>query len=185
MSSQEFSNSYLLEQGIVLLIGPIDSAMAQAIICQLQYLSTKYPNRPIQLWINSPGGEVQAGMAIYDVINYIKPEVHTIAMGLSASMAAFLLSSGTKGKRCALPNSEILIHQPFGGTEGKVSDIMVYASFMSKIKSKMNQILSRNTGQNEERIAEDTERDYILSAQEAVSYGLIDNVIKTVPKAWN
>lgn len=183
-SNNELSNNYLLEQGIVLLVGEINTSMAQVIVCQLQYLATKYPQRPIQLWINSPGGEISAGMAIYDVINYINVEVQTIAIGMAASMGAFLLSSGTRGKRCALPNAEILIHQPLGGAQGQATDIINAAKHIEAVRRKMNNIMARNSRQEVSRIEADTDRDNIMTAEEAKNYGLIDIVIETVPKAW-
>lgn len=183
-NENELSGNYLLEQGIVMLIGEINSAMAQDIVCQLQYLANKYPKRPIQLWINSPGGEISAGLAIYDVINYIPVEVHTIAIGMAASMAAFLLSSGTRGKRCALPNAEILIHQPLGGAQGQATDIINAAKHIERIRSRINSVLARNTDKSEEQIAIDTDRDNIMTAAEAQEYGLIDSLIETTPKAW-
>lgn len=183
-NESEFSVNYLLEQGIVMLIGEINSSLAQIIVCQLQYLANKYPKRPIQLWINSPGGEISAGMAIYDVMNYIQVEVHTIAIGLAASMAAFLLSSGTKGKRCALPNAEILIHQPLGGAQGQASDIINMAKHIEKVRNRINYILSKNTGKDQNQIAVDSDRDNIMTATEAANYGLIDTIIETKPKAW-
>lgn len=183
-SSNELSNNYLLEQGIVLLVGEIDISMAQVIVCQLQYLATKYPHRPIQVWINSPGGDINAGMAIYDVINYISVEVHTIAIGLAASMGAFLLSSGTRGKRCALPNAEILIHQPLGGAQGQATDIINAAKHIEAVRSKINNIMARNSRQEVSKIEADTDRDNIMTAEEAKHYGLIDIVIETAPKAW-
>lgn len=174
----------LLEDGIILLNGEIDSEMAQVIVCQLQYLANKYPKRPIQLWINSPGGEITAGMAIYDVINYINVEVQTIAIGMAASMAAFLLSSGTRGKRCALPNAEIIIHQPLGGAQGQATDIINAAKHIEKTRARINRIFALNTDKAETQIALDTERDNIMIAEEALNYGLIDSIIDTKPKAW-
>ena len=167
-----------------MLVGPINSDMAQQIVAELKYLDVKYPRRPIQLWINSPGGEVNAGMAIYDTINSLQNEVHTIAIGSAASMAAFLLSSGTKGKRCAMPNTEIMIHQPLGGAQGQASDIINAAKHIEDVRAHLNYILARNTGQSEEQIALDTDRDNIMTAAKAKDYGLIDCIIETKPKAW-
>lgn len=184
MHERSFSNDYLLEQGIVLLVGEIDMDMAQLIVAELQYLDNKYPGRPIQLWINSPGGEVSSGFAIYDCLNYINSEVQTIAIGMAASMAAFLLSSGSRGKRCALPNAEIMIHQPLGGASGQATEILLAAKHIEQIRSRLNYILARNTGHTEDEIARDTERDNAMTAAQALEYGLIDHIIETTPKAW-
>ena len=155
---------------------------AQVVVCQMQYLASKYPERPIQFWINSPGGDVTAGLAIYDVMNYVNTEVHTVAIGMAASMAAILLSSGTRGKRFALPNAEVLIHQPAGGVQGQTTDVINAAKHMEKIRAAINAILAGNTGRTTEQIAADTDRDYIMSATEAKEYGLIDGVIRTTPQ---
>ena len=155
---------------------------AQVVVCQMQYLASKYPERPIQFWINSPGGDVTAGLAIYDVMNYVNTEVHTVAIGMAASMAAILLSSGTRGKRFALPNAEVLIHQPAGGVQGQTTDVINAAKHMEKIRAAINAILAGNTGRTTEQIAADTDRDYIMSAAEAKEYGLIDGVIRTTPQ---
>lgn len=179
---KDLSDSYLLEQGIVMLTGPVDRVSAQVVVCQMQYLASKYPERPIQFWINSPGGDVTAGLAIYDVMNYVNTEVHTIAIGMAASMAAILLSSGTRGKRFALPNAEVLIHQPAGGVQGQTTDVINAAKHMEKIRAAINAILAGNTGRTTEQIAADTDRDYIMSATEAKEYGLIDGVIRTTPQ---
>ena len=171
--------SRLLEDRIVFLTGEIDDASANIVIAQLIYLEGKNPDKDIYLYINSPGGSVSAGMAIYDTINYIKCDVSTICIGLAASMGAFLLSSGTKGKRFALPNSEIMIHQPLGGTQGQASDIEIQARHIQKIKAKLNHILSENTGKPLSTIERDTDRDNYMSAEEAKEYGLIDNIFVT------
>lgn len=183
--SKNFSADYLLEQGIIMLVGEVESGMASSIVAQIMYLDKKYPGRPIQLWISSPGGEINSGMAIYDALNYVKSEVHTVAIGMAASMAAFLLSSGTKGKRAALPNAEVLIHQPLGGAQGQATDIINAAKHIENVRFRMNSILAKNTGKDIEQIAIDTDRDKILTAQEAKEYGLVDYVIETTPKAWN
>lgn len=183
--SQNLSNNYLLEQGIVLIDGTIDDGMAQVVTCQLLYLNKKYPERSIQLWINSPGGSVAAGFAIYDVMNYIKPPIETIAIGMAASMAAFILSSGTYGKRSALPNAEILIHQPLGAAEGQSTDIVLAAQHIQRTRDRLERILAMNTGKDVSQIHTDTERDYIMLADEAREYGLIDIVLSTTPKAVN
>ena len=171
--------SRLLEDRIVFLTGEINDASANIVIAQLIYLEGKNPDKDIYLYINSPGGSVSAGMAIYDTINYIKCDVSTICIGLAASMGAFLLSSGTKGKRFALPNSEIMIHQPLGGAQGQASDIEIQARHIQKIKEKLNHILSENTGKPLSTIERDTDRDNYMSAEEAKEYGLIDNIFVT------
>ena len=168
--------SRLLEDRIIFLSGEIDDAVANTVVAQLIYLEAKDPSKDISLYINSPGGSVSAGLAIYDTMNYIKCDVSTICIGLAASMGAFLLSSGAKGKRYALANSEIMIHQPLGGAQGQASDIKIQAEHILKIKAKMNRILSENTGKPVEIIERDTDRDNYLSADEALSYGLIDRV---------
>ncbi len=168
--------SRLLEDRIIFLSGEIDDAMANTIVAQLIYLESKDPTKDINIYINSPGGSVSAGMAIYDTMNYIKCPVSTICIGMAASMAAFLLSSGEKGKRYALPNSEIMIHQPLGGAQGQASDIKIQALHILKIKERMNRILSENTGKSVSEIERDTDRDNYLSADEAKNYGIIDKV---------
>ena len=153
--------------------------MADLIVAQLLFLESVDPNKDIQLYINSPGGSVSAGFAIFDTINYIKPDVSTICIGMAASMGAFLLACGTKGKRFALPNADIMIHQPSGGAQGQASDIQINAEKILKIRHKLNKILADNTGQPLDKIERDTDRDYWLSAEEAVEYGLIDRVIES------
>lgn len=169
--------SRLLKDRIIMLSGEVNDDSANLIIAQLLFLESEDPDKDIYLYINSPGGSVTAGMAIYDTINYIKCDVSTICIGLAASMGAFLLSSGTKGKRIALPNAEIMIHQPLGGFQGQATDIGIHANRMLKIKENLNKILSENTGKPLEELAKDVERDYFLDAQEAVEYGLVDKVI--------
>ena len=171
--------SRLLEDRIIFLSGEINDAVANSVVAQLIYLEGKNPDKDIFLYINSPGGSVSAGLAIFDTINFIKCDVSTICVGLAASMGAFLLSAGTKGKRFALPNSEIMIHQPLGGTHGQASDIEIQARHMLKIKQKINQILSENTSQPLKKIEKDTDRDNWLSAKQAKEYGLIDNIFVT------
>ncbi|OQC16510.1 MAG: ATP-dependent Clp protease proteolytic subunit [Firmicutes bacterium ADurb.Bin080] len=171
--------SRLLEDRIIFLTGEINDAVANLVVGQLLYLETKDPEKDISLYINSPGGMVSAGMAIFDTINYIKCDVVTICVGLAASMGAFLLSAGTKGKRYALPNSEIMIHQPMGGAQGQASDIVIAAEHIAKTKAKLNRIISEKTGQPLEKVEKDTDRDNYMSAEEAVSYGLIDKVYYT------
>ncbi len=168
--------SRLLEDRIIFLNGEINDAVANTIIAEMIYLEGKNPDKDIFLYINSPGGSVSSGMAIYDTMNYIKCDVSTICVGLAASMGAFLLSSGTKGKRFALPNSEIMIHQPLGGTQGQASDIAIQARHMQKTKEKLNSILSNNTGKSIKTIEKDTDRDNYMSAEEAKEYGLVDQI---------
>ncbi|MBR1746792.1 MAG: ATP-dependent Clp endopeptidase proteolytic subunit ClpP [Clostridia bacterium] len=171
--------SRLLEDRIIFLTGEIDFRTANSVVAQLLYLETKDPNKDIFLYINSPGGSVTDGMAIYDTIKYIKCDVCTICVGFAASMGAFLLSSGTKGKRFALPNSEIMIHQPSGGAQGQATEIAIVAEHILKIRDKMNRILAENTGKPLDKIAHDVERDYYMSAQEAMDYGIVDKVYTT------
>jgi ATP-dependent Clp protease protease subunit len=168
--------SRLLEDRIIFLSGEIDDALANTVVAQLIYLEAKDTTKDIALYINSPGGSVSAGMAIYDTMNFIKCDVSTTCVGLAASMGAFLLSSGAKGKRYAMPNSEIMIHQPLGGAQGQASDIKIQAEHILKIKAKMNKILAENTGKSLEEIERDTDRDNYLTAEEAKEYGLIDKV---------
>ena len=168
--------SRLLENRIIFITGEIDDAVANTVVAQLIYLESKDPEKDIYLYINSPGGSVSAGLAIYDTMNYIKCDVSTICIGLAASMGAFLLLSGQKGKRFALPNAEIMIHQPLGGAQGQASDIQIQAKQILKIKQKLNGILSANTGKELSIIENDTDRDNYMSAVEAKEYGLIDEV---------
>ncbi len=168
--------SRLLEDRIIFLGDQVDNGSANAIVAQLLFLEAKDPTKDIYLYINSPGGSVTAGLAIYDTMKYIRCDVCTICIGMAASMGAFLLSSGTKGKRYALPNSEIMIHQPSGGADGKASDVKIAAEHLLKVRAKLNQILAENTGRPLSDIERDTDRDNYLSAQEALEYGLIDKV---------
>ena len=169
--------SRLLNDRIVMLCDQVNDATASLVIAQMLYLEGKDPDKDIYFYINSPGGSVSAGMAIYDTMNYIKCDVSTICVGMAASMGAFLLSAGAKGKRYALPNSEIMIHQPLGGMQGQATDIKIHADRIIKIREKLNSILSEVTGQPIEKIEHDTERDNFMTADEALSYGLIDKVI--------
>lgn len=175
--------SRLLRDRIILLGTPIDDYVANSIVAQLLFLAADDPDRDIQLYINSPGGSVTAGMAIYDTMQHIKPAVSTMCVGLAASMGAFLLAAGEKGKRYALPNSEIMIHQPLGGVQGQASDIKIHADWILKTKEKLNRILSERTGQPYEQVEKDTDRDNFLSADEAKAYGLIDQVITSSVQA--
>lgn len=169
--------SRLLKDRIIMLNGVIDNESANSIIAQLLFLANEDDKKDISIYINSPGGEISAGLAIYDTIQYIKPDVQTICVGLAASMAAFLLASGTKGKRYALKNSEVMIHQPLGGVSGQASDIKIAADHIIKIKEKMNKELSKLTGKSYEQICADTDRDNYMSAEEAKEYGIIDEVL--------
>ena len=169
--------SRLLNDRIIMLNDQVDNASASVIIAQMLYLEGQDPEKDIHFYINSPGGSVSAGLAIYDTMQYIKCDVSTICMGMAASMGAFLLSSGAKGKRFALPNSEIMIHQPLGQAQGQATDILIHANHIEKTRANLNKILAENTGKPLEEIAKDTERDNFMSAFEAQEYGLIDKVI--------
>ena len=170
--------SRLLKDRIIMLSGEVNDVTANLVVAQLLFLESEDPDKDIHLYINSPGGSITSGMAIYDTMQYIKPDVSTICIGMAASMGAFLLSSGAKGKRFALPNAEIMIHQPLGGFQGQATDIDIHAKRILKIKDKLNQILSENTNQPLEKIKVDVERDYFMEASEALEYGLIDKVIE-------
>ncbi|WP_058486590.1 ATP-dependent Clp endopeptidase proteolytic subunit ClpP [Defluviitalea phaphyphila] len=169
--------SRLLKDRIIFLGEEINDVTANLVVAQLLFLEAEDPDKDISLYINSPGGSITAGMAIYDTMNYIKPDVSTICIGMAASMGAFLLSGGAKGKRFAVPNAEVMIHQPLGGARGQATDIQIHAEHIMKIKKRMNKMLSENTGQPLEKIEKDVERDYFMSAQEAKEYGIIDDVI--------
>ena len=169
--------SRLLKDRIVFLSGEIDDLTANLIVVQLIFLEAEDPDKDISMYINSPGGSVTAGMAIYDTMQYIKCDVTTICVGMAASMGAFLLTAGAKGKRKALPNSEIMIHQPLGGAKGQATDIEIQARHILKIKEKMNSIIAERTGQDLEKVKQDTERDFYMSAEEAKEYGIIDQII--------
>ncbi len=170
--------SRLLKDRIIFLADEVNDATASLVVAQLLFLEAEDPDKDIQLYINSPGGSITAGMAIYDTMQYVKPDVSTICIGMAASMGAFLLSAGAPGKRMALPNSEIMIHQPLGGMQGQATDIKIHAERILKMKDHLNQILSERTGQPLEVIQKDTERDNFMSAAEAKAYGLIDKVIE-------
>ena len=174
--------SRLLEDRIIFLSGQVDDTTSSLVVAQLLYLESKDPDKDIQLYIDSPGGSITAGMAIYDTMQYIKCDVSTICFGMAASMGAFLLAAGAKGKRMALPNSEVMIHQPLiggGGLSGQTTDIKIYTDHLVKTKEKMNRILSERSGQTYEKVCEDTERDNFMTSQEAMEYGLIDRVIES------
>ena len=170
--------SRLLKDRIIFLGTPVNDVVANSIIAQMLFLAADDPDKDISLYINSPGGSITAGMAIFDTMQYIKPDVSTICIGMAASMGAFLLAAGQKGKRFALPNSEVMIHQPLGGAEGQASDIEIRAKRIIKMKDKLNAILAERTGQTLKRIEKDTDRDYFMSAAEAMEYGLVDKVLE-------
>ena len=170
--------SRLLKERVIFLVGEVNDQTANLVVAQLLFLESENPDKDISLYINSPGGSVSAGMAIYDTMQFIKPDVSTLCMGMAASMGAFLLSSGTKGKRFSLPNSRVMIHQPLGGAQGQATDIEIHAREILRLRKDLNQILSENTGQPLEKIERDTERDYFMAAHEAREYGLVDRVIK-------
>lgn len=170
--------SRLLKDRIVFLGGVVDDNTANSVIAQMLFLSSENPKKDIQLYINSPGGSVTAGMAIYDTMQHVKPDVSTVCVGMAASMAAVLLASGKKGKRYALPNSEVMLHQVMGQAEGQATDIEISANHILKIKKRINEILKKHTSQKYEKLEEDTDRDFYLSAEEAQKYGVIDEVIK-------
>lgn len=171
--------SRLLKERIIFLGGPINDDVANLVVAQLLFLYSEDPKKDIQIYINSPGGSVSAGLAIFDTMNYIKCDVSTICIGQAASMGAFLLAAGTKGKRFALPNTDIMIHQPLGGAQGQAEDIRIQAEKILKVRSLLNKILVEKTGQTLKRIEKDTDRDFFMSAEEAVKYGLIDEVIES------
>jgi len=175
--------SRLLKERIVFLGSPIDDDVANLIIAQLLFLEAEDPEKPVNLYINSPGGSVTAGLAIYDTMQYVRPEVATICLGQAASMAAWLLAAGAPGKRMGLPNSRIMIHQPMGGFQGQATDVDIQAREILKLRQRMNEILATHVGKSVEQIAKDTERDYYLSGEEALEYGVIDQVVTRRPPA--
>lgn len=169
--------SRLLKERVVFLIGPLNDHVANLVIAQMLFLESENPDKDISLYINSPGGSVSSGLAIFDTINFIKPDVSTLCIGMAASMGAFLLAAGTKGKRLCLPNSRVMIHQPLGGVSGQATDIEIHAKEILALKNQLNKILSQQTGQSLKTIAKDTDRDNFMSAQDALKYGIVDNVI--------
>ena len=173
--------SRLLKENVIFLVGQVEDHMANLIVAQMLFLEAENPEKDIFLYINSPGGSVTAGMAIYDTMNFIKPNVSTVCIGQAASMGAFLLSAGEKGKRYCLPNSRVMIHQPLGGFQGQASDFEIHAKEILSIKEKMNRLMAQHTGQDYEKVAQDTDRDNFLSATDAVEYGLIDQVLSSRP----
>jgi ATP-dependent Clp protease protease subunit len=174
--------SRLLKDRIIFLGAPIDDIFANLVIAQLLFLEAEDPEKDINLYINTPGGSVTAGLGIYDTMQYVKPPINTICLGQAASMGAFLLAAGTKSKRFALPNARVMIHQPMGGFQGQATEIDIHAREILKIRERLNEIMAKHTGQPLERISQDTERDYFMSAEEAKRYGLIDEVITRPPK---
>ena len=174
--------SRLLKDRIVFLGGEIDDNVANLVVAQLLFLEMEDPDAEISLYINSPGGSVTAGMAIYDTMQYIKPQVRTVCIGMAASMGAFLLMAGQKGKRCALPNSEVMIHQPLGGAQGQATDVAIHAEWLIRTKEKMTRMKAEMTGQPIEKVRADVERDYFMSAKEALDYGIIDEIYQPRPK---
>ena len=175
--------SRLLRERVIFLVGPVNDHTANLVVAQLLFLESENPDKDISLYINSPGGSVSAGMAIFDTMNFIKPQVSTLCTGMAASMGAFLLAAGAKGKRFSLPNSKVMIHQPLGGTQGQATEIEIAAREIIKTRERLNQMLSEATGQPLSRIEQDTERDYYLTAEEAKAYGLVDDVIAKRPRA--
>ncbi len=173
--------SRLLRERVIFLVGPVNDHTANLVVAQLLFLESENPDKDISLYINSTGGSVSAGMAIYDTMNFIKPQVSTLCTGMAASMGAFLLAAGAKGKRFSLPNSKVMIHQPLGGTQGQATEIEIAAREILKTRERLNQMLAENTGQPLSRIEVDTERDYYLTAEEAKAYGLVDDVISKRP----
>src|ERR1051325_8857237 len=169
--------SRLLRERLIFLIGPVNDVTANLVVAQLLFLESENPDKDISLYINSPGGSVSAGLSIFDTMQFIKPDVSTLCMGMAASMGAFLLAAGAKGKRFALPNSRIMIHQPLGGAQGQATDIEIHAREILRTREQLNKILAERTGQSLEKIAADTERDYFMSADEARNYGLVDQVV--------
>ena len=173
--------SRLLKERVIFLVGPVNDQTANLVVAQLLFLESENPDKDISFYINSPGGSVTAGMAIYDTMQFIKPDVSTLCVGMAASMGAFLLSAGTKGKRFSLPNSRVMIHQPSGGAQGQASDIEIHARDILKTRDQLNRIMAHNTGQTVEKIERDTERDYFMFAEEAQAYGVVDQVISKRP----
>jgi ATP-dependent Clp protease protease subunit len=171
--------SRLLKERIIFMVGPVNDQMANLVVAQLLFLESENPDKDISLYINSPGGSVSAGLAIFDTMQFIKPDVSTLCTGIAASMGAFLLAAGAKGKRFSLPNSRIMIHQPSGGSQGMASDIEIQAKEILYLRHRLNSIMAERTGQSVEQIAKDTDRDRFMSAEEAVEYGLIDKVLAT------
>jgi ATP-dependent Clp protease protease subunit len=171
--------SRLLKERIIFLVGPVDENTANLVVAQMLFLESENPDKEINFYINSPGGSIAAGFAIYDTMQFIKPDISTLCVGMAASMGAFLLAAGTKGKRFALPNSTVLIHQPLGGFQGQASDIAIHAKYILSLRERLNRLLAQHTGKPIAQVDRDTERDNFLTADEAVEYGLIDKVLRT------
>jgi ATP-dependent Clp protease, protease subunit len=169
--------SRLLKERVIFLVGPIDDLTANVVVAQLLFLESENPDKDIHLYINSPGGSIAAGMSIYDTMQFIKPDVSTLCIGMAASMGAFLLQAGTKGKRFALPNSTVMIHQPLGGFQGQASDIEIHAKYILSLRERLNKLMAQHTGKTVEEVARDSERDNFLTAEQAQEYGLIDQIL--------
>jgi ATP-dependent Clp protease, protease subunit len=170
--------SRLLKERVVFLVGPVDEGTANLVVAQMLFLESENPDKDIHFYINSPGGSIAAGMAIYDTMQFIKPDVSTLCVGMAASMAAFLLGAGAKGKRFALPNSTVMIHQPLGGFQGQASDIAIHAKYILALRERLNRLMAQHTGKTVEEIARDTDRDNFLTADEALKYGMVDKVLQ-------
>jgi len=170
--------SRLLKERVVFLVGPVDEGTANLVVAQMLFLESENPDKDIHFYINSPGGSIAAGMAIYDTMQFIKPDVSTLCVGMAASMAAFLLAAGAKGKRFVLPNSTVMIHQPLGGFQGQASDIAIHAKYILALRERLNKLMAQHTGKSEEEIARDTDRDNFLTSDEALKYGMVDKVLQ-------
>ena len=170
--------SRLLKERLVFLVGPVNEATANLVVAQMLFLASENPDKDIHFYINSPGGSIAAGFAIYDTMQFIKPDVSTLCVGMAASMGAFLLAAGTKGKRFALPNSDVMIHQPLGGFQGQASDVEIHAKYILNLRMRLNQLMAQHTGKPVEQIARDTERDNFLTAEQAREYGIVDKVLQ-------
>jgi ATP-dependent Clp protease, protease subunit len=170
--------SRLLKERVVFLVGPVDEATANLVVAQMLFLESENPDKDIHFYINSPGGSIAAGMAIYDTMQFIKPDVSTLCIGMAASMGAFLLAAGAKGKRFVLPNSTVMIHQPLGGFQGQASDIAIHAKYILALRERLNKLMAQHTGKSVEEVAHDTDRDNFLTAEEALAYGMVDKVLQ-------
>ena len=175
--------SRLLKERVVFLVGPVDEATANLVVAQMLFLESENPDKDIHFYINSPGGSIAAGMAIYDTMQFVKPDVSTLCVGMAASMGAFLLGAGAKGKRFALPNSTVMIHQPMGGFQGQASDIAIHAKYILALRERLNRLMAQHTGKSVDEIARDTDRDNFLTADEALTYGLVDKVLQNRAQA--
>ena len=176
--------SRLLKERVIFLVGPIDDMTANVVVAQLLFLESENPDKDIHLYINSPGGSIAAGMSVYDTMQFIKPDISTLCIGMAASMGAFLLQAGTKGKRFALPNSTVMIHQPLGGFQGQATDIEIHAKYILSLRERLNRLMAQHTGKSVEEVARDSERDNFLTAEQAKEYGLVDQILhKRVPGA--